>query len=157
MQIKKIFTCLLFMLFSEVAFSDSVGNINPALTARIGVAGSACTATYEKGMTAAGRSLICYGGVWREVDLKGKTQVSEYYVYSPADNYTTKVLIAYCPVGQRAIGGDCNFDGGTTQHKNVLGHTDGDRGYWCFFAFQYVSYPETTGYGVQSRADCIDI
>lgn len=136
--------------------SDSISTTNPAVSSRVAVSGAACSTVYERAITAAGAPLSCYGGTWNIVGAKNKSRISEIYIRTAADNNTTKVLIAYCPAGKRVIGGDCNFDGGTNMHKNVLGHSDGNTGYWCFFSFLNAFDPAMPGLGVITTADCID-
>lgn len=150
-----ILVFLLLLPLSGFA-ADSTLMANPVLSARTGVVGAACSRVYERGITAAGVPLICFSGIWKAEDVAAKMRVTQSYTRTPADDNTTKVNIAYCPVGWKAIGGDCNYDGDTRESKNELGHTDGDRGYWCFFSFRN-AYSEFYGFplGVSTTADCV--
>ncbi len=153
---KTALAILSVILSLPVFAGDSTSNALPSVAPRTGVAGAACTVAYERAMTASGVPLICYGGLWKAEDVADKGRYSVYYPRAPADDNTTKVLISYCPVGWKAVGGDCNFDGNTTESKNVLGHTDGDRGYWCFFSFRNAYAVSPFGpLGVQSTVDCV--
>jgi len=152
-MMRLIASCFALLASFSVSAQDSISNLNPSVSARIGVVGASCTPAYDIGMTSTGTQIVCHGGVWIAQDVLDKDRVSEYYNVQASDADTTKVLIAYCPVGWKVVGGDCNFDGSTPVHKNVLGHTDGDRGMWCFFAFSVVVLPQ----GVQTTADCVKV
>lgn len=147
---------VLCVMFTSICFAaDATSNSNPLVSMTIKVEKSACSTTYEKAVTSSGRGLICFGGVWNSIGKGGASRVSNTYVITPSDNNTTKVLVASCPATKQVIGGDCNFNGGTTKVRVPLSHTSDYNGYWCFFTLDDV-YQPTMYQNLITSADCID-
>ncbi|MDU4254431.1 hypothetical protein [Pseudomonas sp.] len=147
-MLKQIFVSALFVL-SQQTLADSTVNGTPAVSQLYGSKGAGCSVPFDQALTYEGESIFCIGGTWQAGSLSGYERVADMYIRTAADNDHTIVRIAYCPVGKRVIQSLCNFNGGTNQHDKPLGHTDGDRGAWCFYRL-YNAYDPAFPGGIEN-------
>ena len=153
----------ILILFQSILLTyaaDSVDQTSPSMSDNIVVSGSGCPRAFEEGVSATGVMLFCLGGLWRESGANGFVEVKEVRIRTPADNNTTVIVIATCPATKRVVGGSCNFQGGTTQHKKPLAHpVDANNSMWCFFALANAYdplYPGGLENALVTTAHCVD-
>lgn len=157
------FAIALASVFSQQAVAtDATATTNPAMVSRTAVKGTGCANNYEEAFTTAGSPLTCQGGVWRSVGQNGWVEVQDYFLRTPATNFTTVVRFVACPAGKIIVGGSCNFNGGTNQHKKpITGAGSGPGGNYatCFYTLGNAYDPsDPTGpiNSLVSTAFCID-
>lgn len=156
----KSFFVGLVLSFSGWCFAgDSTGNASPVMASNTAVQNAACSRAYEEAVTAAGKPLVCMGGVWRNVGMNGFEKVSYVYYRTAADNYKTLTHTKACPAGKRIIHTDCNFNGGTNQHgKPFIGAAD-DFTAVCFFTLFNAydpAYPGQPQNSLVTTAYCVE-
>ncbi|EMO9521126.1 hypothetical protein ACR3H8_20000 [Pseudomonas aeruginosa] len=100
--------------------ADATSTTNPTMTSRTAIKGTGCARNYEEAFTTAGTPLTCQNGVWRSAGQNGWVEVQDIFYRTAATNFTTVVRYVNCPAGKIIVGGSCNFNGGTNQHKKPI-------------------------------------